>query len=361
MKNMNKYVCAESLEGVHTHTHTHTHTGSLANKGITLIALVITIVILLILSVIILNELTGENGIFKRAKEGKLKTEIAQYEEELNIGILQIQTDKIDKEINMKVIKEEIDAYAKKTENTTIEWKNTEEEELQGIYKGYNFYIDKNYTAHIGEKEEGKKIEKYIKLKGGTQIDSGINQSELLVDNKYQFTLAARIKINREEQQTINHMDILGGHYSSNGFVWEFTGTSTYLVFFVGGSSISIDYTPYYDTWIDIVQTYTNEEFKIYINGELVDSKNNSNFVPYSNIYIGNSYQMENRCMRGSIQSVRIWKTILNSEEVKEINYLVKENNIRKNSILKEMTFENEEEIKEYGIIYGNGFEFLYI
>lgn len=337
----------------------HTHTSSLENKGITLIALVITIVIILILSVIILIELTGENGIFKRAKEGKIKTEIAQYEEELNIGIFQIQTNKIDKEINMKVIKEEIDKYAQETENTTIEWKNTEGDEIQGIYKGYNFYIDKNCTAHIGKKEEEKKIEKYIQLKGSTQIDSGINQSELLVDNKYQFTIAARIKINRDEQQTINHMDILGGHYSSNGFAWEFTGTSNYLAFYTGGSSISIDYTPYYGTWVDIVQTYTNEQFNIYINGEIVDSKNNSNFVPYSNIYIGNSYQQANRCMKGSIQSVKIWKTALNSEEVKKINYLTKENNIERDNILKEMNFESKEEINKYGTIYGNGFEFL--
>ena len=86
----------------------HTHTSSLENKGITLIALVITIVIILILSVIILIELTGENGIFKRAKEGKIKTEIAQYEEELNIGIFQIQTNKIDKEIKTKLTEKEI-------------------------------------------------------------------------------------------------------------------------------------------------------------------------------------------------------------------------------------------------------------
>ena len=49
-------------ESTHTHTHTHTHTDNLANKrkdkGITLIALVITTIILLILSGIVIIELT---------------------------------------------------------------------------------------------------------------------------------------------------------------------------------------------------------------------------------------------------------------------------------------------------------------
>lgn len=52
------------------------------NKGITLIALVITIIVLLILAGISINMLTGENGILKRASEAKEKTEIAQQNEE---------------------------------------------------------------------------------------------------------------------------------------------------------------------------------------------------------------------------------------------------------------------------------------
>lgn len=47
------------------------------NKGITLIALVITIIILLILSAVTISTLTGENGLFKRAIQAKKQTEIA--------------------------------------------------------------------------------------------------------------------------------------------------------------------------------------------------------------------------------------------------------------------------------------------
>ena len=50
-------------------------------KGITLVALVITIIILLILAGISIATLTGENGLFKRAKDAKNNTVDAQNAE----------------------------------------------------------------------------------------------------------------------------------------------------------------------------------------------------------------------------------------------------------------------------------------
>ena len=51
------------------------------NKGITLIALVVTIIVLLILAGVSINMLTGQNGILNRASEAKEKTEKSQKEE----------------------------------------------------------------------------------------------------------------------------------------------------------------------------------------------------------------------------------------------------------------------------------------
>ena len=60
-----------------------------SNKGITLIALVITIIILLILASISITSLTGENSIITNAKKAKFQTEVAEYKEILEIyGIL---------------------------------------------------------------------------------------------------------------------------------------------------------------------------------------------------------------------------------------------------------------------------------
>ena len=51
-------------------------------RGITLIALVITVIVLLILAGVTIAALSGENGILTRAKDAKEKTEQAQHEEE---------------------------------------------------------------------------------------------------------------------------------------------------------------------------------------------------------------------------------------------------------------------------------------
>ena len=48
------------------------------NKGITLIALVVTIVVLLILAGISINALIGDNGLIKRAQDAKDKWETAE-------------------------------------------------------------------------------------------------------------------------------------------------------------------------------------------------------------------------------------------------------------------------------------------
>ena len=59
------------------------------NRGITLIALVVTIVVLIILAGISISALTGDNGIITQAKEAKEKTEIAEEQEIVNISAIQ--------------------------------------------------------------------------------------------------------------------------------------------------------------------------------------------------------------------------------------------------------------------------------
>ena len=99
-----KKVEAESLGAVHTHTHTHTihlennrinnrkiaenKIAELAirnRKGITLIALVITIIVLLILAGVSIAMLTGTNGILTQAQKAKLSTELSSYKEQLEL------------------------------------------------------------------------------------------------------------------------------------------------------------------------------------------------------------------------------------------------------------------------------------
>ena len=57
-------------------------------KGITLIALVVTIIILIILSGVSINLVLGENGIVNKAKKAKENTELAKVEEETRLNEL---------------------------------------------------------------------------------------------------------------------------------------------------------------------------------------------------------------------------------------------------------------------------------
>ena len=52
----------------------HIHVNALKNKGITLVALVVTIVVLLILAAISINLVLGQNGLITYAKKASKET-----------------------------------------------------------------------------------------------------------------------------------------------------------------------------------------------------------------------------------------------------------------------------------------------
>lgn len=136
-----------------------------SNLAITLIALIITIIVLLILAGVTLNMVIGKNGIFGKASNAKSKTEIAQYEEELQLCILEIQADKTSKneKFNMDTIKNNLEEYVLKLQNEKLEWTDKDIDEPRGIYKTNNFYIDKYYKVHIEEKGSKTTIELTVK------------------------------------------------------------------------------------------------------------------------------------------------------------------------------------------------------
>ena len=55
------------------------------NKGITLIALVITIIVLLLLAGVTIASVTGDNGILSKSEEARFKTIMADYSEQLEL------------------------------------------------------------------------------------------------------------------------------------------------------------------------------------------------------------------------------------------------------------------------------------
>ncbi len=66
---------------------------NLNNRGITLIALVITIIVLLILAAISIAALTGENGILTKSKIAQIRTEYTSAEEIIKLRRIAIQAE----------------------------------------------------------------------------------------------------------------------------------------------------------------------------------------------------------------------------------------------------------------------------
>lgn len=106
------------------------------NKGVSLVALVITIIVLLILAGITLTFAFGDNGIITKAKNAKRQTEIAQAEETINLKISELQAEK-----DGQATIDDIDEIAQKNSDITIKGKNI-------IYKEqYIFEIDESSLA----------------------------------------------------------------------------------------------------------------------------------------------------------------------------------------------------------------------
>ncbi len=137
--------------------------------GITLIALIVTVIVLIILAGVAIKIVIGENGILSRAIMAKEKAEKAQYEEELNLCIMEILTDELGNLAMQKII-EKLPIYIQTSQNTNhYEWDSTQTaEEPKGIYKGYDFYIDKNKMAHLQQKATGIRINAEINPMGYT-------------------------------------------------------------------------------------------------------------------------------------------------------------------------------------------------
>ena len=57
------------------------------NKGVTLIALAVTIVVMLILAGVTISVLNGENGIVKQAQKAKEESKIKELKEKVRIEI----------------------------------------------------------------------------------------------------------------------------------------------------------------------------------------------------------------------------------------------------------------------------------
>ena len=150
------------------------------NKGITLIALVITIIVLLILAGVSIAMLTGENGVLTKATESKEQTEIGQEKEKIKMAYAAAKTGKVDK-IAEDVTADELNAELDKL-NSSVEASGSGTLTVT-FENGHKYTIDQGTGAITGPetgevpdegeevKVEGVTIPKGFVYVGGTKAE----------------------------------------------------------------------------------------------------------------------------------------------------------------------------------------------
>ena len=187
------------------------------NRGITLIALVITIIVLLILAGVSIAMLTGENGILTQATNAKNKTEISEEKE--GVGLASI-TASIDENgyhnLNQETLQEAIDnqfgeGIALVTDNGdgtfTVSFINSKRDyniTSTGVEEGIN-WNDIMSNAKAPESQNEQKNEGYIAI--------GTDGKAVDLDN-WNYTLY-------NGTYALNTLDVIEGRTSSCGYIGE--------------------------------------------------------------------------------------------------------------------------------------------
>lgn len=113
-------------------------------NGITLVALVVTIIILLILAGVAIRSVTGENGLFQKAKIARVEADISEVIDNAKMDIMTKQIEKVDGSITegeLKTILEKYGDLSEEGETSILDKKLTTDKggheiEVRRIYDG---------------------------------------------------------------------------------------------------------------------------------------------------------------------------------------------------------------------------------
>ena len=117
-------------------------------KGITLIALVVTVVVLIILAGVSINAVLGDNGIIKKANQAASVTKEAEVKEAINRTILEFYLtndyETLEDFLKAKVTEGKIDSVTKNADGTLKVWKN-----------GYSVTVENKLNSSNGSSSGG--------------------------------------------------------------------------------------------------------------------------------------------------------------------------------------------------------------
>ena len=174
---------------------------NLKEKGITLIALVVTIVVLLILAGVTISMLTGENGIINQAKNAKEESLKSELEELVDLTLTEYKTDKaVGKDTDLGELLNE------KVKDKTFE-SVTEEEDCYIVEKnGYEVKISKEGDRLTDAEKVGgvrPQLEANLYQENGNPVEEGTSYETVVltvnIKNKADLGTVDEIKVTNSE------------------------------------------------------------------------------------------------------------------------------------------------------------------
>ena len=183
-------------------------------KGVTLVALVVTIIVLIILVGISINLLLGENGLITKAQEAKKQQKIAEIKEKISLELAAAETDAIirnesleEEQLNDIVSKygtlqDDKDTILTKDDNYEISLK----EIWYGTLSTSGSYSDKKKQIEMLEKELKELQNKYNELEqtnsGNTEILKDLRSQITTLENEKK-TLEDSLKAEQDKNKTL--------------------------------------------------------------------------------------------------------------------------------------------------------------
>lgn len=208
----------------------------------------------------------------------------------------------------------------------------------------------KNTTKYYVKNSDGTESEIKGTLENGRKGNGKALRGKTFVPNvnanSNELTLSAWVKLDGmtgSDQAIISKGD--------NGYNLKISKTNNKIEFFVDGWSngtLTVDFPKEkIGKWTNIVGTYANGKYSLYIDGEKVGEKNISKNAPIDsasyNIGIGDDPQFNGRTFNGLIDSVMVLKKALTIDEIKNNykipqEYIVYSMDFNENEVRKETT-----------------------
>ena len=187
-----------------------------AQKGITLIALVITIIVLLILAGVSIAMLTGQNGILTQAQNAKTTTENKSAEEKVKLAVMGTRAD--DGTLTVGKLRTELANYGGTVEGNTFP--------VTATVDGKSFTVDDKGNVELaGEKQpvtrEGIEVGDYVSYTPDTATEKTYDADKL---KKGGYTSTQTVK-----KEDLNWRVLRKNDDGSIDLIGDATGNSVYF------------------------------------------------------------------------------------------------------------------------------------